>query len=152
MKKTLLLFIPFLLIACATPNTELSSAQQKKPRTYTTRTTNIPRTTAEVIEGLSGCKKDYVFKVLGIPDREKMIDNKKYFVWDLSGNGACTVNAYSKTTDIIDSITSNDFANGCKYFYVRIVRYYRANPPQNKDVCPNRTDFHGIYTTQKTIQ
>lgn len=151
MRKNTILFVGILLLAaCSSTNTQTNVTQSSRPRT------NIPNNVGKVIKGLEGCKKDFVFEVMGIPDQEKFIDGQKYFSWDLDGAGvnvftgggnkySCTVNAHINSTGIIDNISYNDYANGCKHIYVRIVRYYRANPPQSAETCPSRTDFQGIH-------
>lgn len=154
MKKTAILLTGILCLSACSSTPQNTVVQPRQ------RANNIPNHVGKVIEGLSGCRKDFVFKVLGIPDKEKIIDGQKYFTWDLNGGAlntftgggnkySCTVNGHINAAGIIDNVSYNDFANGCKHIYVRIVRYYRTNPPQSAQTCPNRTDFHGIHRNRR---
>ena len=70
--KKLIIFTLFigLLGACSSSNNTTSNSTY--PR-Y-----NIPRSVDKIIKGLEGCKKEFVFEVMGLPDDEKIIDEKIY--------------------------------------------------------------------------
>ena len=152
--KKLIIFTLFigLLGACSSSNNTTSNSTY--PR-Y-----NIPRSVDKIIKGLEGCKKEFVFEVLGLPDDEKIIDEKKYFYWTMNTNDTsfwsgktkgfyCTIHAQVDENGIVDRIFYKDLSNGCKYRYVQIVRYYRQYPAQSPETCPNRIDLQGDHSIKK---
>ena len=140
MKKIIALFLCLgLLGACATTG-EQTTEKSKTTRAYPNY--NIPRNVDKIIRGLEGCKKEFAFETMGLPSGERTVDGKKYFEWSIR-KGTCIVNAYSNDDGIIEKIYYQDVKNACAYMYVRIVNYYKQNPAQSQETCPNRTDLHG---------
>lgn len=148
MKKVIIfLFLATFLGACPARTTQPTTTQRQ------TYSVNIPRSVDKIIKGLEGCTKEFVFEVMGLPNDEKIIDNKKYFYWEQNGSATgvwtgensynCTIHAQVNNQGIIENISYNNVRNGCKYKYVQIVRYYRTHPAQSPRTCPNRTDFQG---------
>lgn len=159
MKKIIVLIIfSSLLSACVTSTTKQSSQKNQAKPAYPNY--NIPRNVDKIIKGLEGCKKEFVFEVMGLPDDEKIIDEKKYFYWTLNGSSTgfwagdtnshhCTIHAQVNDDGIINQIFYTSLRNGCKYRYVQIVRYYRTHPAQSPETCPNRTDLQGNHSIKK---
>ncbi|MBP5429568.1 MAG: hypothetical protein J6Y25_01580 [Elusimicrobiaceae bacterium] len=142
MKKLFIFIITTVLLgACITTNSKNETTATAKPKpTY--RKYNIPNSTNKAIEGLEGCTKEFAFNVMGIPTREKIIDGKKYFEWSIR-NASCIVDANVNDEGIIENIYYQDTRNECEHMYLRIVNYYRKNPAQSEQTCPNRTDLQG---------
>ena len=142
MKKIITLLLCLgVLGACATTNEQTDKKQQAK-RTYTSYKYNIPRSVDKSIRGLEGCTKGFAFDVMGLPTGERTVDGKKYFEWSIR-KGTCVVNAYINNAGIAEKIYYQDIKNACEHMYVRIVNYYKQNPAQNEQTCPNRTEFYG---------
>lgn len=153
MKKIITsLFFIGLLSACSTTPSTMKQETQSKPA-YPKY--NIPSSTDKIIKGLEGCKKEFVFKVMGLPTGEKVIDNTKYLEWSINTKyypenierTTCTIHAHINNIGIADQIYYNDVSdwnnNGCKTFYLRIARYYDSHPAQSSETCPDRTDLQG---------
>ncbi|MBR4682543.1 MAG: hypothetical protein IKP06_04495 [Elusimicrobiaceae bacterium] len=149
MKKIITLLLCLgMLGACATTNEQTDKKQQAK-RTY--QADNIPRSIDKIIMSIEGCTKEFAFEAMGLPSGEKTIDGNKYFEWSIVTTyypekvekTTCTIHAHVDKKGIIDHVYYTNIADGCKSYYVQIVRYYRTHSAQSAQTCPNRTEFYG---------
>ena len=158
MKKIItLLLLVGILGACASSTTKQEAKSSQQKSAYPNY--NIPRNVEKIIEGLEGCKKEFAFEAMGLPDDEKIIDGKTYFYWALNTSSTnfwgdtnsqhCTIHAQVNDNGIIEKIYYKNLKNGCKHKYIQIVRYYRTHPAQSPETCPNRTDLQGNHSIKK---
>ena len=142
MKKIFFLVAGVILLgACETTQTQDETTTNVQPkRAYPNY--NIPNSTNKAIKGLEGCTKEFAFDVMGLPTGERTVDGKKYFEWSIR-KGHCVIDANINKNGIIEGIYYQENRGQCEHMYVRIVNYYRQNPAQNEQTCPNRTDLQG---------
>ena len=154
MKKMIMLFLFVgLLEACAT-NTASTTKKETQPKPAYPKY-NVPSSPDKSIKGLEGCKKEFVFEVMGLPTAEKVIDNTKYLEWSIATKyypentekTTCTIHVHINSEGIADKIYYNHVSNwgeeGCQTFHHQITRYYHTHPAQSPETCPNRTDLQG---------
>ncbi len=142
MKKIILFALSFSCLGACVTTQNQTEPDTPRVQSVSWQRTRYPRSVDQSIKGLEGCTKDFAFEVLGLPTGERTIDGKKYFEWELRKR-SCVIDALVSKRGIIDHIYYNDIKNQCVHMYTRIIRYYRTHPAQNKDTCPNRTDFQG---------
>ena len=142
MKKIIVCIVTAILLnACVAASSEKETTVTAKPKLPYPKH-NTPRSVNSAIKGLEGCTKEFAFEVMGLPSGEKIIDGKKYFEWDVR-NASCIVNANIDNNGIVEKIYYQDTRDACEHMYVRILNYYRQNPAQSKETCPNRIDLQG---------
>ena len=148
MKKIITLLLGLgLLGACVTTESQEGTTINARPKpAYPTY--NLPSSVDKAIKGLEGCTKEFAFEVMGLPSGEKTIDGKKYFEWDVR-NASCVVNANINNQGLVEKIYYQDTRKACEHMYVRIINYYRQNPAQSAQTCPNRTDLQGNHRIQE---
>ena len=139
-KFVVFIITAILLCSCGTTSKQDATTNVKSKPTYPKY--NIPRSVDKIIKGLEGCTKEFAFDVMGLPDGEKIIDEKKYFEWNIR-KGTCIIDANVNAAGIREEIYYKDTRNACAHAYVRIVNYYKQNSAQNEQTCPNRTDLQG---------
>lgn len=143
-----------ILIACTTQNKQ-DGQRQYEPKTYQKTINKVPNSVNQAFSSLEGCTKDFIFDILGLPS-EKIIDNRKYYYWELSGNNTsfwtgninsykCAVHAQINEKGVVESVSYTTFGKGCNYIFANIVRYYTRHT-QDEHNCPNRNDFYGRFT------